>query len=184
MSQIVLGQNRRRRGQAEARQQQVGLVLVIGRASDLRGGHKRGQAPIDASAGKHLDVQVRQRQHRAHIVLRAQVFESRDVAGIVDQRNRSAYVRGVLGGRQRRGVGDDGRGEPGEAGDDVVALAHAGQQDRGAVPSPARGGSAGALAQLALPATGLALVQARAAEHDRNRAPQDPQVEHERAMAM
>ncbi len=45
---VLLGQHRRRGGQAEAAEQQVGLVLVIRRARDLRRGHERGQPPVGA----------------------------------------------------------------------------------------------------------------------------------------
>ena len=81
----------------------MSLVLVVGRPGDLWGGHERGQAVFDVSAGEHLDVEVGERQHRAHAVLLAESFERGDVAGIVDQRDRRADLGGVLRGREGEG---------------------------------------------------------------------------------
>ncbi len=121
----------RRRGQPEARQQQVGLVLVVGRARDVARGDERGQAAFLAGAREQLDVEVGQRQHGADFVLFAELAQRPQVTRVIDERDGCADVRGVLRGRERRGVDGDGAGQAGEAGDDVVALADAGQEDCG-----------------------------------------------------
>ena len=122
------GQDRRWGGQAKALEQEMGLVLVVGRAGDLRRGDERGQPAFGVGLGEHLDVEVGERQHRAHLVFRAEVFKCGHIAGVLDQRDRSANLRGVLRRGERRGVGDDGRRDLGEARDDVVALARTGQE--------------------------------------------------------
>ena len=55
--------------------------------------------------------------------------QRRHVGRVVDQRHRDAVVRGVLRGRERVRVGGDDRRVLGEGGDDVVALADAGEED-------------------------------------------------------
>ena len=55
-----------------ALQQQVRLVLVVGRARHLRGGHQRRQPPCSRARREHLDVQIGQRQHRTDAVLGAE----------------------------------------------------------------------------------------------------------------
>jgi len=128
---LLAGEHRRRGGQAEAREQQVGLVLVVRGARDLGVGDERRQAPVRARLGEDLDVEVRERDDGTDPVLRAQRLERRDVAGIVDPRDGRAHLRGVLRGRERVRVGRDHGRVLREGGHDVVALADAGEFDAG-----------------------------------------------------
>ena len=105
------------------------LVLVVGGARDLRVGCEGGQDPVGARLREQLDVEVGERDHGADVVARAQLGEEGDVAGVVDARWRDAVLRGVLRGRKRVRIGGDRRRELREAGDDVVALADAGEED-------------------------------------------------------
>ena len=120
---VMLRQGRRRRGQPEALEQQVRLVLVVRRARDLDGRYERRKNAVLARFGQDLDVEVGQRQDGADPVALAQRCQRGHVLGVVHRRHRDAHLRRVLRGRQRRGVGGDRVGERGEAGDDVVALA-------------------------------------------------------------
>ena len=104
------------------------LVLVERRARDLGVGHERRQHAVGAGVGEHLEIEVGQRHNRADVVLAAQLGERRDVRGIVDPRHRHASVRGVLGRRERVGIGGDRERVLGERRDDVVALADAREQ--------------------------------------------------------
>jgi hypothetical protein len=126
----VAGQHGGRRRKTELLQQQVRLVLVVRRARDRGVGRERRQDPVDARLGQHLDVEVGERDDRADVVLGAQLGERRHVVGIVDARRGEAVVRGVLRGCERIRVGGDRRRVLGEGGDDVVALADAGEEDR------------------------------------------------------
>jgi hypothetical protein len=81
-----------------------------------------------ASACEQLDVEVGQRQHGADFVLFAELAQRRHVVRVADERHGGAHVRGVLRRRERRGVGGDRARQLGEAGDDVIALADAGQE--------------------------------------------------------
>ena len=105
-------------------QERVGLVLVEGGGGHVGVGDERRQEPVGAGPGQHLDVQVGERDHRAHGQLGAQVGQGRDVAGVLDPGNGAAVVRGVLRRRQRVGVHRHRGVVLGEGGDDVVALAH------------------------------------------------------------
>jgi hypothetical protein len=119
----------------EALEQQVRLVLVVGRARDVGGGDEGGQPAFLAGASEHLDVEVGERQDGADFVLFAQLAQRLDVVRVVDERARGAHVRGVLRWCERRGVGGDRAGELREAGDDVKALADAGEQHGGGAHS-------------------------------------------------
>ena len=109
------------------------------------GRDERGQ-PV-AGGGERLDVEVGQRDDGADVVLGDELLEERDVAGVVDARRRDGEVGGVARGRERVGIGGDRERVLGERADDVVALADAGEQDRGALAAiaalshrrPARG---------------------------------------------
>ena len=78
-----------------------------------------------------MDVEVGQRDDRAHAVRRDELLQERDVCVVVDARRRDAQVRGVLRGRERVGVGGDRERMARERGHDVVTLADAGQQHGG-----------------------------------------------------
>ena len=133
---LLLGQYRRRRGQSQPREQQVGLVLVVGRARDLGGGHERGQQALGARVCEHLDVEVGERDHSPDAVALAELLKEGHVAGVGNRWRGGAHLRRVLRGCQRVGVDCDRRGQLREAGDDVVALADPGQHDRGLLSHP------------------------------------------------
>ncbi len=94
-------------------------------------GTKRGQPALFAGAREQLDVEVGQRQDGADLVGFAELAQRLHVVGVLDERYGRADVRGVLRGRERRGVGGDGLRQAREAGDDVVALADAGEEHGG-----------------------------------------------------
>ena len=78
---------------------------------------------------EHLDVEIGQWYHGADVVRVAQLPQRRHVRRVVDPGYGLAVVGGVLRRRQRVGVsGNHGR-VLGERRDDVVALAHPGEQD-------------------------------------------------------
>ena len=129
---IGVRQDRRRRGQAQAAEQQVGLVLVVCRAAISGEGTSAGSRPSARA--------------------RASISMSRSVSGSTAPTACSAQRRSSAGtyrgprsaarpcARARRTApapAGSGRRrsccELGEAGDDVIALAGAGQQDRGAI---------------------------------------------------
>ena len=79
--------------------------------------------------GQDLQVQVRQRDYGPGAVALAQRAQRGDVLRIGDRRHGGSVIGGVLGRGQGVGVGGHRGRVLGERRDDVVALAHAGEQD-------------------------------------------------------
>jgi hypothetical protein len=112
-----------------ARQQEMGLVLVECRARDLAVGHERRQLPGGTRVPEDLQVEIGERDDGPDAELRAQLLQRRHVAGVVEARHRALMVGGVLGGRERVGVGRDRDRQLRERRDERVALADAGDED-------------------------------------------------------
>ena len=111
-----------------AHQQLVGGVLVKRGRGDLGVGDEAGQPAVGPGVGEHLEVEVGERHYRAHVVAGAQLLQRGHVAGIVDPWDRIPVVGRILRGRQRVGIGRHDDRVLGKRRDDVVALAHSGEQ--------------------------------------------------------
>ena len=100
----------RRARQAVRLEQLVREVLVERGLADLGVRHEGRQV----AAREHLEVEVGERDHGAHVVALDQLGQERDVARVVGARRRDAHVGGVLRGRQRARVGGDDERVPRE----------------------------------------------------------------------
>ena len=97
-----------------------------------RSGSSTTRAERVARAREQLVVEVGQRHDQAHVVREHEVADRGEVAGVVDARHERVAVGVVERRRERVDVGRDRRraGAP-EGGDDVDALAGAGEEDGG-----------------------------------------------------
>ena len=125
-----VGQPRPRCRDAALVEEAVRAVLVLAEADRVGSGQEHERVELVATLGEEQVVEVGERHDQAHVVLLDERAQGLDVAGIVDAR----HDRAPLGRVQRRRElvdigGERRRTRAGEGGDDVDALARAGEED-------------------------------------------------------
>ena len=126
----LVGQPRPRRRDAALGEEAVRAVLVLAEADRVGTRQEHERVELVATLGEKQVVEVGERHDEAHVVLLDERAQRVDVGRVVDTR----HARAPLGRVQRRRELVDVGGErrrpgAGEGGDDVDALARAGEED-------------------------------------------------------